>query len=1516
MVEYTTPPDDATIQINSGAEKATSREVQVSLSAIDNVGVTGYYLSENSNTPTLDQFVAVPSTSDYSQMVNFSIASAGYGLKTVHAWFRDANGYISDVISDTITLSSETTTGIEALASNYKLYFETENLAALMGLFHDNYLSGGYTKANEESWFESLFESYSQLSASYSLSSVVINDNYADVTVDVFYRGKHNETGEIHNRSSVLKQKLIKVGSVWNIYGDQVRYDISATSHHFMASYGPTGSEWIDDGTRAVEIFIEDPDRRITNITATGPGIATKLTYSDFVYESPYWRLRENITFYDSYNPMPETPFSYLITVTDSMGSFTRQETIESNINDFAEAISPVNEEAISGNPVFRWKKIRSGTEYTYNVELNDSGGQIWQSQTTTEDHITYSGPSLSPGKYHYYVVAKDKYGNAALSLVRNAFVVGQSGVALYLPALSSPAPGKYVSVASGVTINWDDTNDSPGEKGYQVRWKKYDDEAYTYSQSLTPGTTSYTIPASGSGVKYTWSVQALGDGTTVTNSGFASDWFFTTAVKLQTPTLKSPANQASNQPVSVPVTWDDNNSEPQENGYRVVWCTDDDQEQIYESENLPPGTKTYTIPDLTIGKKYWWSVLAVGNGVTTINSDYAAERSFYTIANIPDTTKPTVDAFSIPSTATMLTVWITNFDASDNPGGSGVSEYILTETTATPSPADSRWSVIKPMIHTFSSTGTKTLYAWVKDGAGNVSDSLSDSVTISLPPTADAYTFVANWGPLVSTGVEFNVPMDIEMDGSGNFYVTDRANDRILIFNPQGTYIAPPWGSSGDGDGQFDQPDGIGIDTLGNVYVVDTVNHRVQKLSSTGAYTTEWGSVGSGDNDMMYPEGLAVSKLSGSVYVADWMNNRVLKFNSVGDLQMKWDSSYGSGNLNFKEPMHVALDSGENLYVADRGNNRVIKFDAAGDFVAEWRGVDASPFDEPCGIAVDASDYVYVTDLNNRVQKFSGVGEFITQFGESGTGNGQFSNPMGLVIDDAYNVYVVDTGNNRIQKWSPLLSPNTLPSAPADVNASDGSYLTTIRVSWKDTSDNEAGFKIYRSTTQSGTYTQIGTAVAGATYYDDSRSCGGTKYWYKVAAYNSGGSLGQAGPNDGYTKACETSCSYYISPMSATRNAAAGSGNIAITASAGTCPWTAMSNDEWIAVTSGSSGTGSGTVSYSYGVNNTGAQRVGTITVAGEIFTLTQEFGSSGKYRFVLKWGSEGSGDSQFRYPLGIAVDASGNVYVADSGNHRIQKFTSAGGYITQWGSWGTGNLQFQFPKGIAVDRSGNVYVTSGYTGSIMTLPTARIQKFTSNGGYITQWGSYGSGNVQFRPWSYVATDASGNVYVVDTNNNRIQKFTSTGGYITQWGSYGSGNSQFKQPSGIVVDASGNVYVVDTNNNRIQKFTSTGSYITQRGSEGSGNSQFKQPSGIAVDASGNVYVVDSGNNRIQKFTSTGSYITQWGSEGSGNSQFREPTGIAVDASGNVYVVDSGNNRIQKFAPKSASLPWLQLLLE
>ncbi len=283
--------------------------------------------------------------------------------------------------------------------------------------------------------------------------------------------------------------------------------------------------------------------------------------------------------------------------------------------------------------------------------------------------------------------------------------------------------------------------------------------------------------------------------------------------------------------------------------------------------------------------------------------------------------------------------------------------------------------------------------------------------------------------------------------------------------------------------------------------------------------------------------------------------------------------------------------------------------------------------------------------------------------------------------------------------------------------------------------------------------------------------------------------------------------------------------------------------------------------------------------------------------YVFAAKWGSAGSGAGEFNSPHGVGVDADGNVYVADTFNHRIQKFTATGTFIAEWGSYGSGNGQFRRPIGVAVDAHGNVFVTDGYNH--------RIQKFTSTGTFIAEWGSSGYGNGRFRYPYAVAVDAAGNVYVTEVTNARSQKFNGAGDFIIKWGSYGSGDGEFNGPAGVAVDADGNVYVTDHANDRIQKFTSSGTFLTKWDSYGSGDGQFDGPHGVAVDLHRDVYVADSQNHRIQKFSGTATLITKWGSSGSGDGEFWNPGGVAVDADGSVYVADRGNNRIQKFRPEA-----------
>jgi tripartite motif-containing protein 71 len=224
------------------------------------------------------------------------------------------------------------------------------------------------------------------------------------------------------------------------------------------------------------------------------------------------------------------------------------------------------------------------------------------------------------------------------------------------------------------------------------------------------------------------------------------------------------------------------------------------------------------------------------------------------------------------------------------------------------------------------------------------------------------------------------------------------------------------------------------------------------------------------------------------------------------------------------------------------------------------------------------------------------------------------------------------------------------------------------------------------------------------------------------------------------------------------------------------------------------------------------------------------------------------------FLSPIAVAVGSSGDVYVCDQSNHNIQKFDSEGTFITSWGSFsasGTGEGQFFHPMGVAVDSSENVYVVD--------FRADLIQKFDSGGTFITMWSSEGCARVD--------VGSSGNIYVTDHVNMGVQKFESEGTFITSWGRKGRENGRFRLADGVAVDSSENVYVSDAlGNSRIQKFDPEGTFIMTWGRRGKANGQFHNPHGVAVDSSENVYVADMLNHRIQKFDSDGTFIATWGS--------------------------------------------------
>jgi tripartite motif-containing protein 71 len=276
-------------------------------------------------------------------------------------------------------------------------------------------------------------------------------------------------------------------------------------------------------------------------------------------------------------------------------------------------------------------------------------------------------------------------------------------------------------------------------------------------------------------------------------------------------------------------------------------------------------------------------------------------------------------------------------------------------------------------------------------------------------------------------------------------------------------------------------------------------------------------------------------------------------------------------------------------------------------------------------------------------------------------------------------------------------------------------------------------------------------------------------------------------------------------------------------------------------------------------------------------------------------------------------SVDSAFDTFIREANPNSAPVSCDTFTYITEWGSYGTGEGQFiSLEAGIDTDSAGNVYVVDN--GFFQTDNFPRVEKFSDDGVFIKQWGGLGTGNGQFDYPDGLGIDKNDNIYVLEYNNSRVQKFDSEGNFIKKWGTAGSGEGEFNLPFGFSVDREGNSYVGNIGTGLIQKFDSTGNFIRQWGGLGSGEGEFLLPFGIVTDSAGNVYVTDGEDNRVKKFDNDGRFIRQWGGVGNGEGLFNFPVGIDADGADNIYVVDTGNNLIQKFDTEGKFLTQFSIL--
>ena len=592
--------------------------------------------------------------------------------------------------------------------------------------------------------------------------------------------------------------------------------------------------------------------------------------------------------------------------------------------------------------------------------------------------------------------------------------------------------------------------------------------------------------------------------------------------------------------------------------------------------------------------------------------------------------------------------------------------------------------------------------------------------------------------------------------------------------------------------------------------------------------------------------------------------------------------NSFGDvGSGEFRAPTGIGGDGGGNLYVLEQDTNRVQKLDANGGFLQEWGGEGSAEgkFSIPSDIAVDAAGSgVYVTDSDNsRVEKFDTSGSFVSAWGWG--------------VADGSAAYQVCTANCRA---GILGSGSGQFNAPLGI-ATDGVNVYVADATNKRVQKFDLGGAIIGQWAIPAAQTPRRLAVAGGKVYVTTRAD-------VVWRFDTNGSPDGTWDGDGVT---------------------------------------------------GSPGSGAGQLSDPEGV----AVDASGVYVADSDNNRVAKFDLGGQFTTMWGWGVEdggsalqscsascqagavGSGDGQFVAPYGILA-AGGGVWVADSYNHRLQRFGQAGAHqLTVGAPPGAGN--FYFPTDVATTPSGDVYVAdrgahaiqrldgsgnsvmrweTGLSSPFSVTPTengvyapegnARVSLYDSIGALLNQFGSAGSGPGQLNFPTGSAADAAGDLYVAERFNHRVQKFDPTGAPLAVLGSSGSGDGQLKAPMDVAIDSAGNLYVADSGNNRIEKFGPTGDFLSKWGSAGSSDGQFANPTGVAVGADGHVFVSDNFNHRIQEFDADGNFVAKWGTLGDGPGELAGPYGLSADSAGTLWVADQGNHRIVRFccpaAPESS----------
>jgi cysteine-rich repeat protein len=710
--------------------------------------------------------------------------------------------------------------------------------------------------------------------------------------------------------------------------------------------------------------------------------------------------------------------------------------------------------------------------------------------------------------------------------------------------------------------------------------------------------------------------------------------------------------------------------------------------------------------------------------------------------------------------------------------------------------------------------------------------------------------------------------------------------------------------------------PYDVAVDPAGNVYVVESESALVRRIDANGIVTTIAGSTSgfSGDHGpatsarLGNPEGIAVDGL-GHVYIADTKNHRVRRVDAFGiitSLAGTGTPAYGGDqglatNATLNAPSALAIDGLGNLFIADRKNHRIRRIDATTGVITTVAGTGTAGFSgdggaatsaqlaEPQGVAVDALGTIYIADTNNhrlRVVAANGVITTLAGTGVAGTGGdgeqafyAQLSSPGGVTVDGFGNVFVA------VYVINPITAAIHSRIRKIDTNG----VITTFAGGGTSITDGVPA-------THAALHSVQGVAV---------------------------GAMGDIYMSDiGYGRVRRVDASGTIMTV-------AGDGSFGLSGDGGAATSTPFLHP-W--------GT---TVDPLGNVLIAEHTRVRRIDGAGEITTVV----GNGSFGFSGDGGPATS--AELFYASDVAVDGLGNMYVADEGNQRIRRIDANGVIATIAGSGGRGyngdgqpavDARLSNPSGVAADGLGNVYIADTYNH--------RVRRVDANGMITTIAGTGTSGfggdqgpatSAQLaRPWDLML-DAAGNVYVCDLDNHRIRKIDTLGIITTVAGTgtrgfAGDGGSataaQLDAPSGIAVDAIGNLYIADRGNLRIRRVDPAGVITTFAGNGGlhfSGDgasataARLGSPLGVAVDAADNVYATVSTTSQqgfVRRIASDGTITSIAGPaapEGMGplaRARFADPRAIA-SAGVRSFVAGGSTGTVQS---ARTDVDWLEVV--